>query len=105
MTCWLYLGASKAVTDNPSIIGYAKLLQSCTILMKSTFFDHIDCGAFGKMTDEIKAHSASLKAAKRKLQQAITDMKVHTLTCWVKTTKYLSAPKLLLSLRGGAATL
>src|ERR1700690_3091999 len=69
-------GASKAVTDNPSIAGYVKLLHDLHHFNEVHIFDHIDCGAFGPIADEIKAHSASLTSAAEKLKKSLPEVKV-----------------------------
>jgi carbonic anhydrase len=71
-------GASKAIVDNLSILDYAKLLQTLHHFTEIHILDHIDCGAFGPVKDEIAAHSASLKAAQDKLVAAMPDIVVKT---------------------------
>lgn len=67
-------GASKAVTNDPSVLNHVKLLHELHHFSEIHIFNHIDCGAFGKVKNEIEERASAMKAAKEKLEKAIPDM-------------------------------
>ena len=71
-------GASKALVDNQTIVDYVKLLNKLHHFNEVHILDHIDCGAFGKVADELKAHSSALAKAESKLQKILPGLTIHT---------------------------
>ncbi len=67
-------GASKAVVDNPTVIENIKLLHG--LLDEVQIMDHIECGAFGKVSDEVEDHSKYIHLAENKIKKAIPGIKV-----------------------------
>jgi hypothetical protein len=67
-------GASKAVVENPTTIDYIKLLHSLHHFDEVHIMDHIECGAFGKIDDEISSHSEMLKIAENKIKKAVPEL-------------------------------
>lgn len=67
-------GASLAVVDDPNSIKNIKLLQSLHHFETVHILDHVDCGAFGLVDDEIQAHSKMLAGAAAKIRQALPEM-------------------------------
>lgn len=74
-------GPSKAIAERPEVIDDIKLLHSLHDFEIIHILDHIQCAAFGKVSDEIIDHSNMVMAAKKKLQAAIpgVDVKGHLL--------------------------
>lgn len=69
-------GASKAVVDNPSTIEDIKTLFELHHFEEVRIFDHIDCGAFGKLTDEVATHSSYLSNASKKIKKELHGVKI-----------------------------
>ncbi len=69
-------GASKAVVDNLSIIDYIKLLASFHHFETIHILDHVDCGAFGPVDNELSEHAKMLAEATRKINRAMPKLKV-----------------------------
>lgn len=67
-------GASLAVVDDPNLIKNIKLLQDLHHFETVHILDHIDCGAFGPVDDEIQAHSKMLAGAAAKIRKALPEM-------------------------------
>lgn len=70
-------GASKAVVDDNKFIGNIKLLHSLHHFESVHIMDHIHCGAFGEIEDELKAHSDTLHRAADAISGALENIKVH----------------------------
>lgn len=69
-------GASKAVAYDEKVIENIKLLHSLHNFEDVHILDHVDCGAFGPVDDERRAHSKMLNAAEKKIKAALPDLKV-----------------------------
>ncbi len=68
-------GASKPVVDSPSTIEYINTLFDLHHFKEVHIFDHIDCGAFGELDDEILTHSKYLAEAAKKISVSISELK------------------------------
>jgi carbonic anhydrase len=69
-------GASKAIVDNPTVIKNIKMLHGLHNFSEVHIMDHIECGAFGKIDDEVEVHSKYLHLAQRKINKALPSLKV-----------------------------
>jgi hypothetical protein len=69
-------GASKAIVDNPTIIDNIEMLYGLHNFSEIHIMDHIECGAFGKVDDEVEAHSKYLYLAEKKLNKTLPNVKV-----------------------------
>jgi hypothetical protein len=69
-------GASKAIVDNPTIIGNIEMLHSLHDFSEVHIMDHIECGAFGKVDDEVESHSKYLHLAEKRINKALPNVKV-----------------------------
>jgi hypothetical protein len=69
-------GASKAIVDDPNIIKNIKLLHSLHHFEHVHIMDHIECGAFGAIDDEVDSHSKYLHLAIQKLTKELPGVKV-----------------------------
>jgi hypothetical protein len=72
----VFPGASKAVVEHQSVMDNIKLLYSLHHFETVHILDHVHCGAFGEIEDEIKAHTKMIKAAIIKIQSAIPGVMV-----------------------------
>ena len=71
-------GASLAVVDDPRVIKNIELLHSLHKFDRVHIMDHIECGAFGKVKDELHEHSKMLTKAAAKINRAMPKMRVIT---------------------------
>ena len=69
-------GASKAIAENNLVIENIKLLHTLHNFDAIHIFDHINCGAFGAVKNEVSAHSNCLQAAEEALKKALPRIKV-----------------------------
>jgi carbonic anhydrase len=69
-------GASKAIVDDPNVIKNIKLLHSLHDFEEVHIMDHVECGAFGKIDDEVDSHSKYLHLAIQKLAKELPEVKV-----------------------------
>ncbi len=69
-------GASKAIADNQLVVDNIKLLHSLHHFEAIHILDHIECGAFGKIDDEIVDHSKYLDLATKKLNETLPEVSV-----------------------------
>jgi hypothetical protein len=69
-------GASKAVVSNPTTLDYITLLHGLHNFKAIHIMDHIECGAFGKIDNEVSAHSEMLKQAEAKILGALPALRV-----------------------------
>jgi len=69
-------GASKAIVDDPNVIKNIKLLHSLHHFEEVHIMDHVECGAFGKIDDEVDSHSKYLHLAIQKLGKELPELKV-----------------------------
>jgi hypothetical protein len=69
-------GASKAIVDDPSVIKNIKLLHSLHGFTQVHIMDHVECGAFGKIDDEVDSHSKYLHLAVQQINKALPHVKV-----------------------------
>jgi len=69
-------GASKAIVDDPSTIANIEMLYGLHHFTQVHIMDHIECGAFGKIDDEVESHSKYLHLASRKINKALPNVKV-----------------------------
>lgn len=69
-------GASKPVVDNPSTIEDIRALYDLHHFSEVHIFDHVDCGAFGKLSDEIATHSNYLSKAEQEIKKALPQVKI-----------------------------
>lgn len=72
----VFPGASKAIADSKTVLANIKLLHDLHRFETIHIFDHIDCGAFGKVQDELKEHSRYLNSAKELLNSALPNVSV-----------------------------
>ena len=71
-------GASKAVVNDKNFIQKIKLLHRLHHFETVYILDHIECGAFGKIKDEIMSHSSMLNKAVKTIKKALPKLKVVT---------------------------
>lgn len=69
-------GASKAVVNDAIVIKNIKMLYELHNFKEIHIMDHIQCGAFGKIKDEIEIHSKYLHLAQRKINKTLPSIKV-----------------------------
>jgi len=69
-------GASKAIAENSSVIKNIKMLHRLHNFKEVHIMDHVDCGAFGKVNDEIETHSKYLHLAEKKINKALPTLTV-----------------------------
>jgi hypothetical protein len=69
-------GASKAVAEDPTTITELEMLHGLHGFSTVHILDHIDCGAYGEVSDEVDAHSYYLKLAAKGIKQAIPNLKI-----------------------------
>ena len=61
-------GASKAITDKSDVRELDEFLHSIHNYDQVMIFDHIRCGAFGPVEDEVRAHAESFSRASDVIQ-------------------------------------
>ncbi len=71
-----YAGASKSIVENQSVLDNIKLLHRLHDFETIHIMDHIECGAFGEIDDEIKTHGEMLQKAAERLEKEIPGIKV-----------------------------
>jgi carbonic anhydrase len=69
-------GASKAIVDDVNVIKNIQMLHGLHDFEEIHIMDHIECGAFGKIDDEVDSHSKYLHLAIQKLDKALPQVKV-----------------------------
>jgi carbonic anhydrase len=69
-------GASKAIVDNPTTTENIKMLYGLHDFKEIHIMDHVQCGAFGKIDDEVDAHSKYVHLAEAKLKKVLPGVKV-----------------------------
>ena len=70
-------GASKAVSENPSVMDKIVLLHGLHHFEAVHILDHVQCAAFGEIQDEVKAHLEMMAKATAALEEAIFGIKVN----------------------------
>jgi carbonic anhydrase len=71
-------GASKAVVDDPNVIKNIKMLHGLHNFESVRIMDHVQCGAFGKIDDEVADHSKYIRLAEDKIKTALPDLKIES---------------------------
>lgn len=69
-------GASKAVVEDEKLVENVKLLESLHHFEKVHIMDHIQCGAFGEIEDELKAHASMLSLAAKKIKAQLPHLDI-----------------------------
>jgi reverse gyrase len=69
-------GASKAIVENPTIIDNIKMLHSLHHFKSIHIMDHVECGAFGEIDDEVESHSKYLHLAEKKINKTLAGVNV-----------------------------
>jgi carbonic anhydrase len=69
-------GASKAIVDDPNVIKNINMLYGLHNFEEIHIMDHVECGAFGKIDDEVDSHSKYLHLAIQKLAKELPEVKV-----------------------------
>jgi hypothetical protein len=69
-------GESKAIVEDLSVIKNIKLLHSLHDFTQVHIMDHIECGAFGKIDDEVDSHSKYMHLAIQKINKTLPEVKV-----------------------------
>lgn len=69
-------GASKAIADNQLVVDNIALLHSLHDFKAIHILDHIECGAFGKIDDEVADHSKYLDLAAQQLKEVLPRVSV-----------------------------
>ncbi|MBI2592021.1 hypothetical protein HYW36_00920 [Candidatus Saccharibacteria bacterium] len=69
-------GASKAVVDNSSVIEAIQLLYKLHHFNAIHIMDHIECGVFGAVENEIENHSKMLTLAAEKIKLELPQLEV-----------------------------
>lgn len=72
----VFPGASKAIHSHPVVIDNIKLLHDFHNFEEIHILNHVNCGAFGPVEDELKAHSESLREAKKVLEKELPGKKI-----------------------------
>jgi carbonic anhydrase len=71
-------GASKAVVDDPNIIKSIQMLHGLHNFSSVQIMDHVQCGAFGKINNEVTDHSKYIHLAEEKIKKTLPDLKVES---------------------------
>jgi carbonic anhydrase len=71
-------GASKAIVDDPNVIKNIKMLHGLHNFSEVQIMDHVQCGAFGKIDDEVIDHSKYIHLAESKIKKALPLIKVES---------------------------
>jgi carbonic anhydrase len=71
-------GASKAIVDDPNVIKNIKMLHGLHNFNEVQIMDHVQCGAFGKVDDEVIDHSKYIQLAENKIRKALPGIKVES---------------------------
>lgn len=82
-------GASKGILDDPAMIKNIKLLETFHHFKKIYILDHIECGAFGPVADEVEAHHRTLTQTTDKIKQAMPKQKVYGYLLNAKAAKLI----------------
>lgn len=69
-------GASKAIVENPTVIENIKMLHGLHHFNEIHIMDHVECGAFGKVTDEVADHSKYIRLAENKIKKTLPKLKI-----------------------------
>jgi hypothetical protein len=69
-------GASKAIVEDANVIKNIKMLHGLHHFTEVHIMDHIECGAFGKIDDEVESHSKYLYLAQKKINKALPSLNV-----------------------------
>lgn len=69
-------GASKGIVENPTTIEEIKMLHNLHDFSEIHILDHVDCGAYGPLENELAAHSQYLKRATELIKKALPNIKV-----------------------------
>jgi hypothetical protein len=69
-------GASKAIVEDPNVINNIKMLHGLHDFSQIHIMDHVECGAFGQIDDEIDAHSKYLYLAEKKIKEELPHVKI-----------------------------
>jgi carbonic anhydrase len=69
-------GASKAIVDDPNVIKNIKMLHGLHDFSEVHIMDHVECGAFGKIDDEVDSHSKYIHLAIQTINKALPEVKV-----------------------------
>lgn len=72
----VFPGASKAIADHSLVLDNIKLLHSLHNFEIVHIMDHVHCGAFGEIKDEIKDHSAYLQKAEEAIKKVLPNVSV-----------------------------
>lgn len=75
----VFPGASKAIQSHPVVIENIKLLNEFHNFDEIHILNHVNCGAFGIVDDELKTHRESLEHAKKILDKELPgkNIKIH----------------------------
>jgi carbonic anhydrase len=75
-------GASKAIVEDEDMVSNIKMLHILHDFEEVHILDHVECGAFGPVEDEVEAHSSKLNQAAAAIKQHLPKLKVvpHLLT-------------------------
>jgi carbonic anhydrase len=69
-------GASKAIVDDPNVIKNIKMLHGLHDFSEVHIMDHVECGAFGKIDDEVDSHSKYIHLAIQTINKALPEVEV-----------------------------
>jgi carbonic anhydrase len=69
-------GASKAIVDDTNVIKNIQMLHQLHNFQEIHIMDHVECGAFGKIDDEVDSHSKYLHLAEQKIAKELPQVKV-----------------------------
>ena len=73
----VFPGASKAIADHTLVLDNLTLLHSLHKFEVIHILDHVHCGAFGEVKDEVKDHADYLKKAEQALVSALPGVSVN----------------------------
>jgi hypothetical protein len=69
-------GASKAIVDDPNVIKNIKMLHGLHDFSEVHIMDHVECGAFGKIDNEVRSHSKYIHLAIQTINKALPEVEV-----------------------------
>lgn len=70
-------GASKPVAEDIKIVGTIKMLHGLHAFEEVHMMNHLDCGAFGDVDDELTAHFETLKKAEAAIVRILPNVLVY----------------------------
>lgn len=69
-------GACKAIAENQLVVDNIVMLHGLHHFSSIHIFDHVECGAFGSVDNEVIAHKKMIAKAEKALNKVLPDVKV-----------------------------